>query len=93
MRSIHNPRYLEFIARLRRARKACGLTQRELAERLARPQSFVSKVETCERRLDLIEAAAWCVAVGVAIDDVLPTEMKGTLRRGVGVTPPLNEDG
>lgn len=93
MRSTQNPKYLEFIARLRRARRARRLTQSELAERLTRPQSFVSKVETCERRLDIIEAAEWCIAVGVAIDDVLPVEMKDALRPGLDLTPPLKEDG
>jgi transcriptional regulator with XRE-family HTH domain len=37
------------------ARKRAGLTQVELAERLGRPQSFVSKYERGERKLDVIE--------------------------------------
>jgi transcriptional regulator with XRE-family HTH domain len=37
------------------ARKAAGLTQAELAGRLNRPQSFVSKYERGERRLDVVE--------------------------------------
>lgn len=37
------------------ARKACGLTQTELAEQLRKPQSFVSKYERGERRLDVVE--------------------------------------
>jgi transcriptional regulator with XRE-family HTH domain len=37
------------------ARVAAGVTQIELAERLGRPQSFVSKVEGGDRRLDVIE--------------------------------------
>lgn len=37
------------------ARKAAGLTQAALATRLRRPQSFVSKYERRERRLDVIE--------------------------------------
>ncbi len=72
MRAAHNPRYLELVARLRRARKARGFTQSDLARLLAKPQSYVSKVETCERRLDLIEAVDWCAALGVRLDDVLP---------------------
>lgn len=39
-----------------------GLTQADLAERLDKPQSFVAKVETQERRLDVIEFAKWMVA-------------------------------
>jgi len=37
------------------ARKAAGLSQTELAERLGRVQTFVSKYERGERRLDLVE--------------------------------------
>jgi len=37
------------------ARKACGLTQTELAEQLRKPQSFVSKYERGERRIDVVE--------------------------------------
>jgi transcriptional regulator with XRE-family HTH domain len=42
-------------ALLREARLARGLTQENVAERLGRPQSFVSKYETGERRLDVLE--------------------------------------
>ena len=37
------------------AREAAGLTQADVAKRLARPQSYVSKVEQGERRLDAVE--------------------------------------
>ncbi len=79
MATTHRPQYIEFIARLRRARKAKDLTQSALGNRLNKPQSFVSKVETCERRLDLLEAAEWCVALGVKLDDVLPPELRASL--------------
>jgi len=41
--------------RLKEARKAAGLTQGHVAKELDRPQSFVSKVETGERRIDPTE--------------------------------------
>jgi len=44
-----------FRARLRQARKDAGLTQVKLAERLRKPQSYVSKYESGERRLDVLE--------------------------------------
>jgi transcriptional regulator with XRE-family HTH domain len=47
------------------ARKSAGLTQVGLAERLRRPQSFVSKYERGERKLDVIEFCAVCRALGV----------------------------
>ena len=78
MPSPHRPHYIELIARLRQARKAKGLTQEELGELLGKPQAFISKVETCERRLDLLEAAEWCLALGIKLDDVLPPGLKGS---------------
>ncbi len=54
-KSVSTQQYRRFRALLIQARKAAGLTQVELAARLNRPQSFVSKVERGERRLDVIE--------------------------------------
>jgi transcriptional regulator with XRE-family HTH domain len=54
---------------LRQLRLDRGLTQADLANRLGLPQSFVSKYETGERRLDFVETAAVCVALGVAIEE------------------------
>lgn len=54
-KSTFSPKYEQFRALLVQARKESGLTQRELAARLERPQSYVSKYENGERRLDLIE--------------------------------------
>lgn len=42
------------------ARKAAGLTQQQLAAKLRRPQSFVSKAENGERRLDVVEFLTIC---------------------------------
>lgn len=55
VRSLHSEAY-EVIARaLANVRNEKGLTQAALATRLNRPQSFVSKFEQQERRLDLVE--------------------------------------
>lgn len=55
MSDVHSRRYRAFLARLRQARKAADLTQVEVATRLGRPQSYVSKSESGERRVDVIE--------------------------------------
>lgn len=47
--------YRLFLARLREARQAAGLTQAEVAAKFRRPQSFVSKCESGERRVDVVE--------------------------------------
>lgn len=79
MSGVHKPQYMEFIALLRKARREKHLTQSQLGHLLNQPQSFISKVETCERRLDLIEAAEWCRALGIRLDDVLPVDLNADL--------------
>ena len=54
-RSVFTKKYDQFRQLLIQARKAAGMTQTELAQKLSRPQSFVSKFERGERRLDVIE--------------------------------------
>jgi DNA-binding transcriptional regulator YiaG len=54
-KSVFTAKYDRFRKRLVSARKVRALTQREVAERLDRPQSFVSKYERGERRLDVVE--------------------------------------
>ncbi len=51
--------YRLFLTRLREARQAAGLTQAEAAVKLRRPQSFVSKCESGERRVDVVELVAF----------------------------------
>ena len=52
---------------LRQMRLGAGLRQEDLAERLSVPQSFVSKYESGERRLDLIELRQICQALGIPL--------------------------
>ena len=54
-RSVFTKKYDQFRQLLIQARKDAGMTQIELAAKLSRPQSFVSKFERGERRLDVIE--------------------------------------
>ena len=51
----HGPAYKMLGQRLRTAREAAGLSQVEAAAQLGKPQSFISKCESGERRLDIIE--------------------------------------
>lgn len=55
LKSVHTARHALFCESLKRARKAAGLTQEEMARRLREHQSFVSRYETGERRLDVVE--------------------------------------
>jgi transcriptional regulator with XRE-family HTH domain len=54
---------------LRQVRKEKGLRQVDLAERLGEPQSFISKYESGERRLDLPELEQVCRAMGITLSD------------------------
>jgi transcriptional regulator with XRE-family HTH domain len=65
-RTIYSREQQSLIALLRQLLDA-ELRQIDLARRLRRPQSFVSKYETGERRLDLIELREVCSALGVPI--------------------------
>jgi transcriptional regulator with XRE-family HTH domain len=48
-------RYARFLGKLKQARMEAELTQVEVANRIKRPQSFVSKIESGERRIDIVE--------------------------------------
>lgn len=57
MRSVHTTAYKAFLVRLVAARGESGLTQGEAALRLGMPQSRLSRMESGERRIDIIELA------------------------------------
>ena len=54
---------------LRQIRREANLSQAEVAQRLGLPQSFVSKYELGERRLDVLEIHQICKAVGISLED------------------------
>lgn len=64
-KSVISPDYSLFLEQLKEARKKAGVTQEQLAELLGETQSFVSKCERGERRLDIVEVRAFCNALGV----------------------------
>ena len=71
MLSIHDPRYQDLIKKLIELRESKNVTQVELARRLEKPQSYVSKVEILERRLDVIELCDWLNSIDVKITDFI----------------------
>lgn len=72
-KSITSQEYRVFLHELRAARRRSGLTQVDLALRLGETQSFVSKCERGERRLDVLELRTFCHAIGVAVGDFVKT--------------------
>src|SRR5260370_42528476 len=61
---------------LRHLRSEARLTQAEVAERVGQPQSFVSKYESGERRLDVLELRAVCSAMGTSLADFILNQRK-----------------
>jgi transcriptional regulator with XRE-family HTH domain len=65
VRSLHTKPYQAFIAVMVLARKEANVTQHELARRIKKPQSFISKYERLERRLDVPEFVFVARALGI----------------------------
>jgi len=63
-KSIHSRRYAVFLKVLRESRVRAGLTQVQLARKIGETQTFISKCERGERRVDVIELRMFCRAFG-----------------------------
>lgn len=70
-KSIYSAEYQQLCGALRQLRIDAGLTQVQVAERLGTPQSFVSKYESGERRLDVIELKHVAEAIGTDLASVV----------------------
>jgi transcriptional regulator with XRE-family HTH domain len=79
-KSIYTPEYAILRAELVRLRKSAGLTQRDVARRLKVPPSWVAKVETGERRIDLVEMCLFSSAC-----DADPAEVCSLLSAQIAV--------
>lgn len=69
--STHHRQYQALLKLLRSWRERAGLTQTQVGERLGNTQTFISKVERGERRLDVVEFTEWCDALGMAPGEAL----------------------
>lgn len=67
MRSLYDARYRRLLERLRAARRAAGLSQHDVAAAVGRPQSFVSKCEGGERRVDAVELLEFAQLYGRSV--------------------------
>ncbi len=54
-KSIYTKEYKIIIQKLKKARQSAGLKQNEVAKKLGKPQSYISKIESGERRIDIVE--------------------------------------
>ncbi len=67
--TTHSKPYRRMIDRLRQARLGAGLKQSDVAKMLSKPQSYVSKVENGERRIDPVELRRLAKLYGKGLDD------------------------
>ena len=62
---LEREKYEFFRSELKKARITSGLLQKDLAKSLYRPQSYISKIESGERSIDVVEFINYCQAVGI----------------------------
>lgn len=58
-RDIYGTEYKKVVENLRKARMEAGLRQEDVAQKLNKPQSYISKIERGERRIDVVELKAF----------------------------------
>lgn len=71
LKTLYSERYGHLLKLLVAARKASGLSQQAVADKLDRPQSFVSKYESGERRLDVVELLKLADVIGFDANQIV----------------------
>jgi transcriptional regulator with XRE-family HTH domain len=70
-RTRFSTEYEILLNRLVRARRDAGVTQKEIAEKIGKDQSHVSKCEHKEREITIIDLWKWCEAIGLSVGDFM----------------------
>lgn len=81
-KTIHTSEYAVLLDLLRETRRTAGVTQVELAERLGKSQSFVSKVEVGETRVDVIQLRTICLAINSSLPELVDKLEERLTKRG-----------
>lgn len=68
-KNIYTKQRTQLVTLLRELRIEAGLTQTELAARIEKDQTLVSKFESGERRLDVLEIREICLALGITFEE------------------------
>lgn len=68
-KSIYTREYAIVLRLIKEARDKSGITQEQLAKRLKQSQSFVSKIERGDRRIDIVQLRTLCKIYGVPLLD------------------------
>jgi transcriptional regulator with XRE-family HTH domain len=80
-KSIHSASYAIFLKVLKKTREDAGLTQTQLAQKIGETQTFISKCERGERRIDVVELRTFCQAFGVSLQQFVAV-LERSMRRG-----------
>jgi transcriptional regulator with XRE-family HTH domain len=78
-KSLYQRENLAMLALLRAEREGRGFLQTDLSRKLGKPQSYISKIERGERRLDVIELREICRVLGIEL-----AEFAAKLERQLG---------
>lgn len=70
-KSIHTRQYRILIGLIREERERRQITQEQLASTLSVKQAVISKIENCERRIDLLEMRQICLALEVPLIEII----------------------
>jgi transcriptional regulator with XRE-family HTH domain len=70
-KSRYTRQYAQLLSTLRLVRKEAGLTQTDVASKFSSHASFLSKIESGERRLDVVELAELCRVYGIPLKTFL----------------------
>lgn len=70
-KSVYSKDYKDIIERLKKARIEADLSQQAVADKLSKPQSYISKIESGERRLDVAEMKKFLAIYKKPVDHFL----------------------
>jgi transcriptional regulator with XRE-family HTH domain len=79
LKTLLSKDYAVFLAVLKDARLKAGLSQEDVAEKIGETQSFISKCERGERRIDVLELRIWCDALGINLSSFIANLDKNLL--------------
>jgi len=82
-KTIYDTTYQVLVDCLRAARQQANVTQVDLAQQLGTDQSYVSKYERAERRLDVIEVRTICHSLGITLPEFISSFEKALKKKGV----------
>jgi transcriptional regulator with XRE-family HTH domain len=68
MPNIHSQKYKIMLKKLVEARNESGMSQTQVAKKLSKPQSYISKCESGERRIDVIELTGFAQLYNKTLD-------------------------